>query len=54
LKYGGKNGQIYCKSEILFSTPICLALLGQKFEEIGWESEKLGWKNLEMQEVNKD
>jgi hypothetical protein len=37
-----------------FSTQICLALLGQKFEEIGWQSEKLGWKNLEMQEVNKD
>jgi hypothetical protein len=28
LKYGGKNGQIYCNGEILFSTPICLALLG--------------------------
>ncbi len=54
LKYGGKNGQIYCNGEILFSTPICFALLGWKFEEIGWKSEKLGWKNLRMQEVNKD
>jgi len=46
LKYGGKNGQVYCNGEILFSTPICFALLG-------WKSEKLGWKNLRMQEVNK-
>jgi hypothetical protein len=35
LKCGGKNGQIYCNGEILFSTPICLALLGKKIEEIG-------------------
>jgi hypothetical protein len=35
LKYGGKNGQIYCNGEILFSTPICLALFGRRFEKIG-------------------
>jgi hypothetical protein len=35
LKYGEKNGQIYCNGEILFSTPNCLALLGKKIEEIG-------------------